>query len=135
MRAVVQRVSSARVLVDGEIVGQIERGILLLLGVGKNDTETDADYLVNKVLNLRIFEDDNEKMNCSLLDIGGGLLVVSQFTLHGDVRKGLRPSFIRAAPPETASEMYEYFISKSRLVAAKVQTGVFRAMMDVETRK
>ncbi len=132
MRAVVQRVSNAQVHVAGESVGQIHKGILLLLGVGTDDTESDADYLINKVLNLRIFEDEDEKMNNSLLDINGGLLVVSQFTLFGDVKKGLRPSFIKAAQPEQARDLYEYFVMKARRSLNRVETGVFQAMMDVE---
>lgn len=132
MRAVVQRVSRARVTVDGKVTGEIGQGVLLLLGVAGTDTEDDARYLVDKTLNLRIFEDSDGKMNLSLLDIEGGLLVVSQFTLYGDTRRGRRPSFIDAAPPERANELYELFVSESRKQVSKVATGVFQAMMDVE---
>ena len=114
MRAVVQRVSRAKVTVGSEITGEIESGSLILLGVAAKDTEADADYLVEKVLNLRIFEDGDGKMNLSLLDVKGGLLVVSQFTLYGDTRRGRRPSFIDAAPPEQANRLYEYFVAKAR---------------------
>jgi D-tyrosyl-tRNA(Tyr) deacylase len=132
MRAVVQKVSEARVSVRGEVSGEIGRGILLLLGIGRGDLEKDADYLINKVLNLRIFEDDEDKMNLSLKDIGGSLLVVSQFTLHGDTRKGLRPSFIKAAGPDEAKPLYEYFVLQARQELGSVETGRFREMMDVE---
>lgn len=132
MRAVVQRVSRAKVTVDGEVTGEIGNGILLLLGVAASDETTDADYLLEKTLNLRIFEDESGKMNLSLLDINGGMLVVSQFTLYGDTRRGRRPSFIAAAPPEKANELYEYFVAQSRKQINKVETGRFQAMMDVE---
>jgi len=132
MRAVVQRVSRAKVTVDGKVTGEIGQGVLLLLGVAGTDTEDDARYLVDKTLNLRIFEDSDGKMNLSLLDIEGGLLVVSQFTVYGDTRRGRRPSFIDAAPPERANELYELFVSESRKQVSKVATGVFQAMMDVE---
>ncbi len=132
MRAVVQRVSKARVLVAGEVTGKIGHGILLLLGVAKDDTESDADYLLNKVLHLRIFEDEKGRMNRSLIDTGGGLLVVSQFTLHGDARKGQRPSFIHAAGPEEAESLYEYFVDGAKKIIEVVETGRFREMMDVE---
>ena len=132
MRAVVQRVSSAKVTVDGEITGEIGNGILLLLGVAGSDSDKDVHYLVEKTLNLRIFEDADGKMNLSLLDIDGGLLVVSQFTLYGDTRRGRRPSFIDAAPPEKANELYELFVAESRKQINPVATGVFQAMMDVE---
>lgn len=132
MRAVIQRVSKAKVSVDGTIVGKIGVGILIFVGVSTDDSETDADYILEKTLNLRIFEDSNEKMNLSLLDIKGELLVVSQFTLFGDARKGRRPSFIKAAPPEKANFLYEYFASEARKRIAKVETGKFQAMMDVE---
>ena len=132
MRAVVQRVSRASVTVGGEITGSIGRGILLLLGVGADDAERDAVYLVEKTLNLRIFEDENDKMNLSLTDIGGELLVVSQFTLYGDTRRGRRPSFIDAAPPETANRLYEFFVDECRKTLPRVETGKFQAMMDVE---
>ena len=132
MRAVVQRVSRARVTVDGKVTGEIGQGVLLLLGVAGTDTEDDARYLVDKTLNLRIFEDSDGKMNLSLLDIEDGLLVVSQFTLYGDTRRGRRPSFIDAAPPERANELYELFVSESRKQINEVATGLFQAMMDVE---
>ena len=114
MRAVVQRVKQSSVKVDGKIVGEIGRGILVLLGVASGDTAGDADFMVNKIVHLRIFEDENEKMNRSLHDVGGEMLVVSQFTLLGDCRKGRRPSFINAAGPEQATELYEYFVKKTR---------------------
>ena len=132
MRGVVQRVSRAKVTVDGEITGEIGQGILLLLGVSATDTEKDVQYLVEKTLNLRIFEDADGKMNLSLLDIKGGLLVVSQFTLLGDARRGRRPSFIDAAQTEKANELYGLFVSESRKQIDQVSTGVFQAMMDVE---
>jgi D-tyrosyl-tRNA(Tyr) deacylase len=131
MRAVIQRVKSASVTVNGEIVGKIGKGILVLLGVAADDSEKDAVYLVEKTLNLRIFEDAEEKMNLSLLDISGELLVVSQFTLYGDARKGRRPSFIDAAPPEKANSLYEYFVSAASNQLLRVETGKFQAMMDV----
>ncbi len=132
LRVVIQRVSRAKVSVDGELVGEIGRGILVLLGVSAKDTETEADYTLNKTLNLRIFEDADEKMNLSLLDIGGELLVVSQFTLYGDTRKGRRPSFVEAAAPTEANRLYEYFVIEARKQVEKVETGKFQAMMDVE---
>ena len=132
MRAVVQRVSRARVTVDGEITGSIGNGILLLLGVSSKDTEADAVYLVDKVLNLRGFDDEEGKMNLSLLDTAGGLLVVSQFTLYGDSRRGRRPSYIDAARPKEANRLYEYFVSEAKKHIQNVATGRFQAMMDVE---
>jgi len=132
MRAVVQRVSRAKVTVDSKVTGEIDTGILLLLGVSSRDTENDVLYLVDKTLNLRIFEDIEGKMNKSLLDVDGDLLVVSQFTLYGDTRRGRRASFIDAAPPEEANELYELFVSESRKQIRNVATGVFQAMMDVE---
>lgn len=132
MRAVVQRVSRCRVLVDGDVVGQIGCGLLVLLGVGKTDNENAADYLVEKILGLRIFEDDQEKMNLSIQDKGGEVLVVSQFTLFGDVRRGRRPSFDGAARPEEAKRLYEYFVAKLRAADIRCETGRFQAMMDVE---
>lgn len=132
MRAVVQRVSHAKVTVADDITGEIGRGLLILLGVSQKDAEADADYLVEKIVNLRIFVDADDKMNLSLLEIAGEMLVVSQFTLYGDTRRGRRPSFIEAAPPERANELYEYFVARAREKLAKVETGRFQAMMDVE---
>ena len=132
MRAVVQRVSRANVRVGGEITGEIDSGVLVLLGVSVNDKESDADYLVDKIVNLRIFEDAGGKMNDSLVDTGGGMLVVSQFTLYGDTRRGRRPSYIEAARPEEANRLYEYFVSQARKQISRVETGIFQAMMDVE---
>ncbi|HQU93032.1 MAG TPA: D-aminoacyl-tRNA deacylase [Pyrinomonadaceae bacterium] len=132
MRAVVQRVSRAKVTVGDEITGEIGKGLLILLGVSVRDTEKDTAYLVEKVLNLRVFEDAEEKMNLSLLDIKGELLVVSQFTLYGDVTRGRRPSFIEAATPERANHLYEIFVAEAAKQVDGVQTGRFQAMMDVE---
>ena len=132
MKAVLQRVKRASVTVDGKCVGRIEKGLLVLLGVSKDDTSADADYLADKILNLRIFEDSEEKMNLSLLDVSGEILVVSQFTLYADTRKGRRPSFIQAAPPEQANHLYEYLVSIFRTKLLRVETGKFQAMMDVE---
>ena len=132
MRAIIQRVSRAKVTVDGEIVGEINKGVLVLLGVSDEDSEKDAAYLSERIVNLRIFEDVAAKMNSSLLDIKGELLVVSQFTLYGDVRRGRRPSFVRAAAPDKANLLYEFFVVKAREQIGKVETGRFQAMMDVE---
>lgn len=132
MRAVVQRVSSSKVTVDGNTTGEIKRGLLVLLGVTHEDTSKDVDYIIDKVLNLRIFEDENEKMNLSLKDVEGELLVVSQFTLYGDCRKGRRPSFSTAARPELATKLYEEFIEKSRKEGIVTQTGQFGAHMMVD---
>lgn len=132
MRAVIQRVSHAKVSVDDEITGEIGRGILILLGVSRQDSESEANYILEKTLNLRIFEDECGKMNLSLLDIGGEMLVVSQFTLYGDARRGRRPSYIEAALPEQAENLYNFFVSEARKQIAKVETGRFQAMMDVE---
>ena len=132
MRAVLQRVSSAHVSVAGETVGKIGSGVLVLLGVSVKDEETDALYLVEKTVKLRIFDDAEGKMNYSLLDVKGELLVVSQFTLYGDMRKGRRPSYIDAARPEEANRLYEFFVSEARKHIARVETGRFQAMMDVE---
>jgi len=131
MRAVVQRVSEASVSVDGEITGEIGKGFVVLLGVGQMDTEKDADYLADKIVNLRVFEDDNGKMNLSLLDKQASLLIVSQFTLYGDCRKGRRPSFDKAARPEQAERLYNYFVQKCRDYGINVQTGKFQAEMTV----
>ncbi len=131
MRAVVQRVTKARVEVDGTVVGEIGAGLLVLLGVSKTDVAAGADFLVDKILNLRIFSDEEGKMNRSLLDTGGALLVVSQFTLYGDCRKGRRPSFDLAAPAEQARALYEHFVAAARRAGVRVETGVFQAMMAV----
>lgn len=132
MRVVIQRVSRAKVSVDDKIIGEINRGILILLGVAEDDSEKEAIYLLEKTVNLRIFEDADDKMNLSLADIKGDLLVVSQFTLYGDVRKGRRPSFIKAAAPEKANRLYEFFVAEARKQIGKVETGKFQAMMNVE---
>ncbi len=131
MKAVVQRVGEARVEVGGETVGKIGKGILILLGVENGDGEREADWLAEKIMNLRIFEDEAGKMNLSVRDIGGGLLAVSQFTLAGNCAKGRRPSFDSAAPPEEANRLYEYFTAKLRETGVAVETGVFQAMMQV----
>ncbi|MFY9213220.1 MAG: D-aminoacyl-tRNA deacylase [Tissierellaceae bacterium] len=131
MRVVVQRVKEASVTVEGEVVGKIGKGLLVLLGVGKEDEAKDLDYLVDKVVGLRIFQDENDKMNLSLMDIGGELLVVSQFTLYGDVRKGKRPSFTDSAHPEIGERLYEEFVVRARDKGLRVETGVFGAHMDV----
>jgi D-tyrosyl-tRNA(Tyr) deacylase len=132
MRAVVQRVSRCKVTVDGRVVGEIGPGLLVLLGVGKADTEAAADYLAEKIAGLRIFEDAAGKMNLSPLDTRGEVLVVSQFTLYGDVRRGKRPSFDAAARPEEARKLYEYFVQKIRATGLRCETGEFQAMMQVE---
>lgn len=132
MRAVVQRVTRARVSVDDRTVGEIGTGLVVLLGVARDDTKSDADYLASKIVALRIFDDAEGKMNVSVKDVGGGLLVVSQFTLYGDVRRGLRPSWSDAAPPEIAEPLYNYFVECSRKLIQPVETGSFRAMMQVE---
>lgn len=132
MRAVVQRVDRASVTVDGSVAGQSGRGLLVLLGVAEGDTDKDLQYMVDKVVGLRIFEDENEKMNLSVKDIGGELLAVSQFTLCGDCRKGKRPSFDKAAKPEIANAYYERFVELCRQAGLHVETGVFRAHMLVE---
>jgi D-tyrosyl-tRNA(Tyr) deacylase len=132
MRAVVQRVSGAQVSVADELVGKIGPGLLVLLGVSKSDGTSDADYLAGKILGLRIFEDENGKMNLSLAETHGAVLAVSQFTLYGDVRKGKRPSFDEAAPPELARKLYEHFVSKIREAGITCETGRFQAMMQVE---
>lgn len=131
MRAVLQRVTEAHVDVAGELVGEIGVGLLVLLGVARDDTTTDSAYLCEKIINLRIFDDGEGKMNLSLLDIGAEMLVVSQFTLFGDTRRGRRPSYSDAAGPEKANELYKYFVDHVRSVAVKVETGVFQAMMKV----
>jgi D-tyrosyl-tRNA(Tyr) deacylase len=131
VRAVVQRVSEAWVKVEGREVGRIGRGLLVLLGVGQGDTDADADQLAEKVVNLRIFADQAGHMNVSLLDVRGELLVVSQFTLYGDARKGRRPSFVHAAPPAEADRLYRRFIDQAATSGLRVASGVFQAMMDV----
>ena len=129
MRAVVQRVSEAAVTVAGETTGVIPKGLMVLLGVGKSDTEVDAVYLADKIVGLRIFHDEAGKMNCSLKDVGGSLLVISQFTLYGDCRKGRRPGFDQAAPPGEAKALYEYFLSLCREKELTVAAGEFQAEM------
>ena len=131
MRALLQRVSEARVVVDEVVTGEIGAGLLVFLGVSKLDTEADAEFVVAKVLNLRIFSDDASKMNRSVLDTGGGLLVVSQFTLYGNCQKGRRPSFDDAAPAEQARALYEHFVAVARRSPLRVETGIFQADMSV----
>ena len=132
MRAVVQRVTRAKVTVDGEVVGEIGNGLVVLLGIARDDTKLDAAYLAEKIAALRIFDDEAGRMNVSVKDINGGLLVVSQFTLYGDVRRGLRPSWIDAAAPEVAEPLYDFFVRQTRAIISNVATGSFRAMMQVE---
>lgn len=131
MNAVIQRVNHSKVEVDQQLIGEISRGLLILLGVAKDDTESQADYLINKITNLRVFEDDKGKMNLSALDIQGEMLVVSQFTLQGNCDKGRRPSFDNAADPEKGERLYNYFVEELKKTDLNVQTGQFRAMMDV----
>jgi D-tyrosyl-tRNA(Tyr) deacylase len=131
VKAVIQRVSSAQVEVEGKITGAIGTGILVLLGVEQGDAEQDADWLAKKIIECRIFEDADGKMNLPLADVGGGLLVVSQFTLLGDCSKGRRPSFVAAAPPEEGKRLYEYFVNQAKTTVDKVETGIFQAMMQV----
>ena len=132
MRAVVQRVSRASVTVGNEIAGEIGLGLLVLLGVGEGDTRAEADYLAEKIIGLRIFEDAGGKMNLPVGEVGGALLVVSQFTLYGDARRGKRPSFDAAAPPEQARELYEYFVERVRAAGVGCETGRFQEAMQVE---
>ena len=132
MRSVVQRVASSRVTVDERVTGEVKKGLLVLLGVTHDDTSKDVDYMVDKVTNLRIFEDENDKMNLSLKDIGGEVMAVSQFTLYGDARKGRRPSFSDAARPDVANPLYEEFVEKLRAQGITVGTGEFGAHMMVE---
>ena len=132
MRAVVQRVSRAGVVVEGRVAGEIAAGLVVLLGVGRGDTGASAAYLAEKIAHLRIFDDDQGKMNRSLLDTGGAALVVSQFTLYGDARGQRRPSFIQAAPPEEGKRLYEEFVGALRALGVRVETGVFQARMAVE---
>ena len=132
MRAVVQRVKRARVTVAGETTGEIAQGLLVLVGVGQNDSEAAADYLADKIAGLRIFDDEAGRMNRAVGEIGGAVLVVSQFTLFGDVRHGKRPSFDAAAPPEQARRLYEYFVERLRAAGLRCETGRFQEMMLVE---
>ncbi|MFS8650364.1 MAG: D-aminoacyl-tRNA deacylase [Caldibacillus sp.] len=132
MRVVIQRVKHARVTVDHEVVGEIQQGFVLLVGITHDDTEEDAEYCATKIPNLRVFEDEEGKMNLSLRDVGGEILSISQFTLYGDMRKGRRPNFMAAAKPEQANRLYEYFNSLLREQNIVVETGIFGAMMDVE---
>jgi D-tyrosyl-tRNA(Tyr) deacylase len=131
MRACIQRVTKASVTVEGQVTGEIAHGLVVLLGVGPNDGPAEIDWLAEKLVNLRIFNDADGKMNRSLVDVGGAMLVVSQFTLFGDARKGRRPSFTDAAPPELAEQLYGEFVARVRALGVEVQTGVFRAHMDV----
>lgn len=132
MRAVIQRVTRGSVTIEGEVVGEIEHGLVVLLGIASDDKEEDADYLVPKIIALRIFDDAEGRMNASVKDIDGGILIVSQFTLYGDVRRGLRPSWSDAAAPEIAEPLYDYFVESSRKLHGRVETGSFRKMMLVE---
>ena len=132
MRAVLQRVSQASVKVDGSVTGAIDRGLLVLLGIEEQDTAAEADYLVDKTLGLRVFPDEQGKMNLNVFQAGGSLLVISQFTLVGDCRKGRRPSFDHAAGPQKALALYEYFVGRARENGIRVETGVFQAHMDVD---
>lgn len=132
MRAVVQRVTRAKVTVEGPTIGEVQQGLVVLLGVARDDSETDAEYLAAKIPALRIFDDEQGKMNLSLKDVGGGMLVISQFTLYGDVRRGLRPSWIDAAAPEKAEPLYEFFVAQVRRLVSVVATGKFGAEMLVE---
>ena len=132
MIAVIQRCSRGKVTVSEKVVGKIAHGLVILLGVQKDDIENDADFLVNKISGLRVFSDENDKMNLSIKDVGGSALVISQFTLCSDTKKGRRPSFIKAAPPEDGNRLYEYFMSEMKKEGVPVQSGEFGAMMDVE---
>lgn len=131
MRIVLQRVSSASVSIDGQVYGQINQGLLLLIGVEPGDNELDADWMLKKIVNMRIFSDEEGKMNLSVVDMNGGLLLVSQFTLHASTRKGNRPSFIRAAPPEHAEKIYNYFVQQATESKLQIATGKFGADMQV----
>jgi D-tyrosyl-tRNA(Tyr) deacylase len=132
MRAVVQRVTRAKVTVNEEIIGEIGKGLVVLLGIARDDTKVEAAYLVDKIAALRIFDDEDGKMNLSVKDVQGGLLIVSQFTLYGDVRRGLRPSWIDAAPPEVAEPLYDFFVRQAGTSIDEIATGSFRATMQVE---
>jgi len=131
MKAVVQRVSSARVDVEGEKLGEIDLGLLVLLGVARGDEERDAAFLAEKIVGLRIFRDDEGKMNRAVTEVGGSILAVSQFTLLGDCRKGRRPSFVEAAPPETAERLYQHYVARTRALGVRTETGRFQAHMEV----
>ncbi len=131
MRLLIQRVQNAKVVVENETVGEIKKGFLVLCGITHSDTKAQADYLANKLCNLRVFEDENQKMNLSLKDVSGELLIVSQFTLYGDCTSGNRPSFTEAAKPEQANELYEYFMEKCKAQNVKVEKGIFGADMKV----
>jgi D-tyrosyl-tRNA(Tyr) deacylase len=132
MRAVLQRVTRAQVRVNGKTTGEVGKGLLVLLGVGHGDGTSEADSLLDKIIHLRIFEDPEGKMNLSLLDVGGGLMVISQFTLYADCRKGRRPSFTDAAPPEEARKLYDHFVGRAAGLGLEVATGVFQEVMEVE---
>ena len=132
MRAVIQRVTRASVTIDGQVVSEIGNGVVVLLGIAPDDSKADADYIAQKIVTLRIFDDAEGRMNISVKDIDGALLIVSQFTLYGDVRRGLRPSWSDAAPPEIAEPLYDYFVESSRKLLGRVETGSFRKMMQVE---
>lgn len=132
MRAVVQRVTRASVTVEGSIIGEIGKGLAVLIGIARDDTKVEAAYLIDKISNLRVFDDEEGKMNLSVKDVGGGLLIISQFTLYGDVRRGLRPSWIDAAPPEVAEPLYDFFVRQACASVDKVATGKFQAMMQVD---
>ena len=132
MRAVVQRVTRAKVTVEDEVIGEIENGLVVLLGVARDDSESDAEYLASKIVSLRIFDDEAGKMNLSVKDINGGVLVISQFTLYGDVRRGLRPSWFDAAAQEVAKPLYEFFLAEVDKLISEVASGSFQSMMQVE---
>jgi D-tyrosyl-tRNA(Tyr) deacylase len=132
MRAVVQRVTHAKVTVENETIGEIKNGLVVLLGVARDDSETDAGYLAAKIVSLRVFDDESGRMNLSVKDIDGAMLVISQFTLYGDVRRGLRPSWFDAAAPEIAKPLYEFFIAQARKLVTEVAGGSFQSMMQVE---
>jgi len=131
LRLVIQRVKESSVIVNGSTTGSIRSGLLVLIGIGREDTRAEADYMIDKLLGLRIFPDDSGKMNRNVAESGGSLLLVSQFTLYGDCRKGRRPSFDRAAPPQQAQELYEYFVESARRGPVAVKTGIFQATMEV----
>ena len=132
MIAVIQRCSRGKVTVSEKVVGEIDNGLVILLGVQRGDTEKDADFLVNKISGLRIFSDENDKMNLSIKDVNGSALIISQFTLCGDTKKGRRPSFIKAATPDDGNKLYEYFMSEMKKDGVPIECGEFGAMMDVE---